>query len=227
MIARPPSAFANQLPRLLVLALDVELLHAGLQRRAAKAKASRGAVRTRDFPVGFPQGLENPFSLGGFLQSRRPRGRRRRFGNFRKHNLKHPARAEDDGPLDHVLQLADVPRPPIVGEGFNSGGRNRLDGAAHPLGVFLREVADEQGDVFFSLAQRRNCQWKDMQPVLEIAAELALVDHLLELAVGGGDETDIHPNGAVAAEPLEFLLLDGAQQLGLQLQWYLTDFVQE
>ena len=70
MIAQPASAFASQLPRLLVLALDVELLHAGLQSRAAKAKASRGAGWARNFPVAFQQGLEDPRALGRLLQSR-------------------------------------------------------------------------------------------------------------------------------------------------------------
>jgi len=56
-----------------------------------------------------------------------------------------------------------------------------------------------------------------MQPVIEIAAKLAFINHLFEIAVSRGNKANIHPDGPVASEALEFLLLDGAQQLGLQL----------
>ena len=45
--------------------------------------------------------------------------------------------------------------------------------------------------------------------------------------MGGGDQAHIHVNGPVASQALEFPLLDGAQELGLELQWQVTHFVQE
>ena len=66
------SAVADQLPRSPILVLDTELLHAGLQGRASKAETCRSATWPRDFAVGFPQGSENLFALGGFFESRGP-----------------------------------------------------------------------------------------------------------------------------------------------------------
>src|SRR5580698_6337398 len=43
----------------------------------------------------------------------------------------------------------------------------------------------------------------------------------------GRDETDVHFVSAVAAEPLEFLLLQDAQQFCLKFEWNVADFIQE
>src|SRR5262249_53723836 len=54
-----------------------------------------------------------------------------------------------------------------------------------------------------------------------------LFDHLRETNVGGGDEPGVGPHRARAAEPLEFPLLEHAQQLGLNLERRLTDLVEK
>src|SRR5580692_7642197 len=41
------------------------------------------------------------------------------------------------------------------------------------------------------------------------------------------DKADVHMNGLVAAQPLELLFLQRAEQLRLQLQTNVTDFIQE
>src|SRR5260370_35314886 len=46
-------------------------------------------------------------------------------------------------------------------------------------------------------------------------------------SVGGSHKAEVHLNCAGAAKPLEFLLLQDAEQLGLKLQRYLADFVEK
>ena len=45
--------------------------------------------------------------------------------------------------------------------------------------------------------------------------------------IGGGDDAHIHFLGRIAAQALELLLLQNAQQLGLELQRDVADFVEE
>ena len=50
---------------------------------------------------------------------------------------------------------------------------------------------------------------------------------MFEIAVGGGDDADIHLDGAVAADAFEFALLQHAQQLGLDAGRNFADFIQQ
>ena len=50
---------------------------------------------------------------------------------------------------------------------------------------------------------------------------------LCQVAIGGGDQAHIGADGARAAQALELALLQHAQQLGLQLERNLADFVEE
>ena len=68
---------------------------------------------------------------------------------------------------------------------------------------------------------------KHIQPVVEIAAEQAVGDHLLEIAVGGRDQPHVNPLRPGASQPLELLLLQRAQQLGLNLRRDVPGFVEK
>ncbi len=48
---------------------------------------------------------------------------------------------------------------------------------------------------------------EDVEPVVEIAAELAILYHLPEIPIGGGDQPDVGLDQLVAAEALKLLLL--------------------
>ena len=53
------------------------------------------------------------------------------------------------------------------------------------------EVVDQICDVCRTFPQRRDRDWNNVQPVVQILTELPLGDLLLEVAVGRGDESDI------------------------------------
>jgi hypothetical protein len=88
-------------------------------------------------------------------------------------------------------------------------------------------MADQNRDVTDALAQGRGKDREDFEAVVEIAAEFLVGDHFGEVAIGGGDQAHVHRNGTIAAEALDLALLQGAQQLGLQVERQLADFVEE
>src|SRR4029077_5764352 len=75
--------------------------------------------------------------------------------------------------------------------------------------------------------ERWHGQRKDVEPVVQVGAKFVFVHHRFKVAVCGGYETDGGSDRAVAAHPLEFLVLDGAQQLRLEFERHLTDLIEK
>ncbi len=85
-------------------------------------------------------------------------------------------------------------------------------------------------DVFRALPQRRQDEREDVEAVVEVFAEgrlRRLGDHSREVAVRGRHEADVHANRPRAAQPLELLLLQNAEQLGLEFRRDVADLVEE
>jgi len=47
---------------------------------------------------------------------------------------------------------------------------------------------------------------KDVETIIEVAAEFLIVNHLGQITISSRYQTAVHPNGTGAAEPLEFSL---------------------
>ena len=115
----------------------------------------------------------------------------------------------------------------IAGECFHLFRGYGLNGLVVAACEFLREVADQQRNIFAPLTQRRHGDGEDIQPVKEVAAKLAFRDHLCQVAIGRRDHADVDTDGARAAQPFEFLFLQNAQQLGLEFEGDVPDFIQK
>src|SRR5581483_2127235 len=135
--------------------------------------------------------------------------------------------AKDHGAFDHVLEFADVAGPAMGGERLEAGVGDALDADAVLAGEALHELLREQRDVLHALAQRRNGNGHDVEAEVKVLAEFLAVDAFLELAVGGGEDADVHLDGAIAADALELAFLQYAQELGLDLRRDFADFVEE
>jgi hypothetical protein len=61
----------------------------------------------------------------------------------------------------------------------------------------------------------------------EVFAELPLMNHRFQVAVGSGDDAHIHGNRFRPAYPLEGLLLEHAQELHLRVGRQVADLVEE
>src|SRR6185503_20120888 len=89
-----------------------------------------------------------------------------------------------------VLELTHISRPVIALEPLD---RRRLEALRRqPLLLGdVEEVPDEIRNILQPLAQRRQAQRHDVQTIEQILAEQALIDLLLKVAIGGGNDTDI------------------------------------
>ena len=67
----------------------------------------------------------------------------------------------------------------------------------------------------------------DVEPVEQVLAELARLDQLGQVAVGGGDDAHVHLDRVGRADPLDLALLQHAQQLHLGGERDVADLVEE
>src|SRR6185295_7097653 len=135
--------------------------------------------------------------------------------------------AHRDQPLDQVLQLTDVPRPPVLLEHAHRRIGDALDFLPEAGVVAAQEEIGELRDVLGALAQRRQLDRDDVDSIEEIFAEAAVLHRLLEIDVGGGDQAELGLDRLAAADPLDVALLDRAQQLGLQVAPQSANLVEE
>jgi hypothetical protein len=70
-------------------------------------------------------------------------------------------------------------------------------------------------------------QREDVQPVIQVCSESILVDHRLEIAIGCGHEPNVRSDGAIAANSLEFLVLNCAEQFRLEFERHLADLIEK
>ena len=94
--------------------------------------------------------------------------------------------------MQDVLQLAHVPAPGWRTSCSITSGAMRSMRAELPR-VTHHEVADQQRNVLGAFAEGRKLDREDVQPVVQISAELSRLDQLLERAIRGGDDADVAP----------------------------------
>src|SRR5688500_15445436 len=147
------------------------------------------------------------------------------LGQVFGHDL--PLLREEDGVLDDRLKLAHVAGP-VVARQQRVG---RLRDAADALPVLLRvaqqEVLGEQHHVVRPLAQRGRLDLDGADAEVEVFAQRPLIDHLRRVAVGRGEEAEVHGQLLLVAEAAQAALLQDAQQLGLQVRGHLRYLVEQ
>src|SRR5204863_5833926 len=82
-------------------------------------------------------------------------------------------------------------------------------------------------DVAAARAQRRQLDADDVDAVVEVLAEAALLDRRLEVAVRRRHEAHVEADLAAAAQRAHHALLQRAQELWLEAQRKLADLVEE
>ena len=93
--------------------------------------------------------------------------------------------------------------------------------------LLLEEVREQQFEVLHALAQRRQLDGEHRHAVEQVLAEAPRAHLLHEVAVGGAHEAEVARDAALAADAGDALVLQRAQELGLDLQRQLADLVQE
>src|SRR5712671_7519739 len=102
--------------------------------------------------------------------------------------------AQDDGPLDDVLELPNVPWPVVRLEERQRGPADLPDALAGFGGIPLNQIFDQERDVFRTLAEGWHTDRKDVEPVKQILPECSSRNRSLQIAVGRGQDADVHGN---------------------------------
>src|SRR5262245_30094739 len=125
-----------------------------------------------------------------------------------------------------ILELAHIARPVIA---FQTLDRGRLEALRRQ--PFARgdgeEVTHEIGNVVEPFSERRQPERHDVEAVEQIFAEQTLVDLLLQIAIGRGDDPDIRLDRRAAADRGVFALLQHAQKTRLRFHRHVADLVEK
>src|SRR5262249_8134433 len=117
-----------------LIARDAQLLHLRLKRCTLHSKTEGGAVRTCEYSVGLSKRADDVLALR-ILQFRMGSsgadGASRCDLHSTQRNLHHASAAKDYGPLNQVLELANVSRPMPCLQLSHRGTGNRLNPLLH------------------------------------------------------------------------------------------------
>src|SRR4051812_42804294 len=89
------------------------------------------------------------------------------------------------------------------------------------------KIVDQELNVAAAVAQRRDVEFEDRQAVIKVFAKTAVADKIGQVAVGGGDDSDIDVDFFCAADRQERMPLQNSEQLGLTVERHLADFIEK
>ena len=134
---------------------------------------------------------------------------------------------KNHGTFDDVLHFPHVARPGIPDQRVHDFRWNAFDSSADALRELLGEMTNQQRNVVATLAQRRQQDREHVQAIEKVAAKLAVGDHLRQVSIRCRHQPHIHTHRARASQAFEFLLLESSEQLRLEFERNVTDFVEE
>src|SRR5262249_22606903 len=129
--------------------------------------------------------------------------------------------------LDHVRELTDIAAPRVRLECGERIGREALPRQLVVGAGASEKVLGERDDVVRSLAQWREAQAQDVEPMVEILAKTMLTRGRRQVLVGRGEDPHVHGLAARAPEAPHGALVDDLQQLGLEPLRKQPDLVQK
>src|SRR5258706_14330631 len=133
---------------------------------------------------------------------------------------------EHGQPADQIFEPAPVSRPAIALEHLERVLVEPLRRQALLL-RFAKEVPNEIGNVFGALAQRRQAQRQDVQPVIKVLAKQPLLNKLSKIAIAGGDDANVGLDRHASADGRVLALLQDAQKSRLRLKRHVADLVEK
>ena len=134
---------------------------------------------------------------------------------------------EDRRALEHVLELANVSGPAVGHHRSMLRALTPCSGLPSLRDRPVTKNATSSGMSPAAFAERWHVDREDVQAIQQIGAERPAADRLCEVAIGGCDHAHVDVLRPAAADRLELLLLEHAQQLHLRIERQLTDLVEE
>jgi nitroreductase len=233
-IAATAPSGANRQPRSFVAVSDPGVKRkireaAEAEERVGVKPEDRGrAARPVDDPLRVPEDREDVVPLDVFQSCGRLDDKpRSSLAEHVRIDFQCEARREDDCALQDVLQVADVARPGIRLEPADRGGIDAVKPPGVPRRELVEKVLRQERDVLRPITERRDLDREDTQPVVQVLTERLFADGLLHVTVGGGDDTDVDLPRARADDPIELVLPQDAEELGLAVGGELADLAKE
>src|SRR5881398_3251716 len=93
--------------------------------------------------------------------------------------------------------------------------------------ITIDKIIYEQWNILFPIAQRRQFDWKNVEPVVKITAKAAVCDSRLQITIRRRDNAHISAQNFRAAHAFKLAFLQNAQQCNLRLHWQISYFVEE
>lgn len=207
--------------------IDSQTLDPGLQSGSRNSELPGSPIRTRNLALTLCQGGFNELSLpGGHGRPQAESGLRRRMQPCLFHN-ESIGITQDHGALNHVLKLPDVSRPVISLEELRRSLIDPTNGFAYLGTVSCDEILSQEKNILPALAKRRYVDRKDVQAIKEVRAEVPGANCSPEIAVGGCDNPNVDRYALRTSNPLEFVLLEHAQQSDLGFDWHIANLIEE
>src|SRR5262249_22161124 len=128
-----------------------------------------------------------------------------------------PLGTEVDEASHLVLELANVPWPTVLNQRAEGFDRDATDRSSPLLGEGAHQALHQGGDVLFALAKGGHTEGIPGDPIVEIAAKASLPDAVEQIGVGGRYNSYVDRQRSTA-HGLDLLLLQGTEELGLQVQ---------
>jgi len=126
-----------------------------------------------------------------------------------------------------VFELADVSGPAVTLKAPHHVHGHSRDPPAQVTLVAADEEPDQLGNVFRPIPQWRQRDREHAETVEEVGPEPSLLNRSIQINVGRGDHAHVHATRLRRPDPLELAFLQHAEELGLQLERKVADFVQE
>ena len=130
-------------------------------------------------------------------------------------------------PVAKIFQLPYVTRQILYGDVFERGLCQSLRFNAKIARTFLQKKLRQQRDILAPLAQGRQAQTDDIQPVKQILAEQSLLDPRFEILVGRRDDTYIGLDRLMSADSVKIAVGEHPQQPRLQFLRHVANFVEK
>ena len=116
----------------------------------------------------------------------------------------------------HVLQLTNVAGPRVVAQAVHRRGGDLDDLPPEFSAQSAHVMSYQHRQVIAPLAQRWKLDRKRAETVIQVGPESSFLQPRFEVAMGRCDQPHIGPDGLVASDSLERLLMQDAEELCLQ-----------
>src|SRR5208337_5670650 len=123
--------------------------------------------------------------------------------------------SQDGRPLDGIGQLADVTGPVVFLECLDCLGSDGRLGHSPPCRVTREQVPRQLRQVGLAIAKRGKNDLKSVQAKEQVLAEVLVLDHVAEVAIGSAENPNVDPERFVLTDPTNLAGLEEPQQLDL------------